>query len=93
MTPSEKATELIGKFSPLVTTWNCYWDTERNPDDILADAKKCALIAVDEIISITPKELPSVKFDTIIHVPNFELLFWKSVRQQIENETYSNESE
>jgi hypothetical protein len=33
--------KLIEKYAPLVTTWDCYWD-----------AKKCALIAVDEILNI-----------------------------------------
>lgn len=52
MTPKEKATELINKFSPLVTTWDCYHDTPRDPDCILKDAKECALICVDEIMQI-----------------------------------------
>ncbi len=51
MTPKEKAQELITKFSPLVTTWDCYWDTPRNEDDVIVDAKKCALIAVEELIN------------------------------------------
>ena len=46
MNAKQKAAELVKKFSPLVTTWDCYFDCTRNPDDILADAKKCALIAV-----------------------------------------------
>ena len=51
MTPKEKAKELVEKYNPLVTTWDCYWDTERHKDDIVNDAKKCALIVVDEIIN------------------------------------------
>jgi hypothetical protein len=50
MTPKEKAEELIKKFSPLVTTWDCYWDAPRNEGDVIVDAKQCALIAVDEIM-------------------------------------------
>jgi hypothetical protein len=46
ISPKEKAQELITKFSPLVTTWDCYWDTPRNEDDVVVDAKKCALIAI-----------------------------------------------
>jgi hypothetical protein len=50
MTPQEKSEELIKKFSPLVNTWDCYWDAPRNEDDVIVDAKQCAIIAVDEII-------------------------------------------
>lgn len=49
MTPKEKAEQLIEKYKPLVATWDCYWDSPRNEDGIIEDAKKCALICVDEI--------------------------------------------
>lgn len=74
MTPKEKAQELIKKFSPLVTTWDCYWDTPRNEADVIADAKKCALIAVDELIN-----------DTVASIP-FEaqrLQFWNDVKSEL----------
>jgi hypothetical protein len=50
MTPQEKAKELIAKFSPLVTTWDCDWDEPRNKNDTIVDAKRCALISIDETI-------------------------------------------
>jgi hypothetical protein len=52
MTPKEKSTELIGKFSPLVTTWDCYNDCPANPDEVKEDAKKCAIVCVNEIMNI-----------------------------------------
>jgi hypothetical protein len=57
MTAKEKAQELITKFSPLVTTWDCYWDVPRQDEDVVADAKQCALITVDEIKEILDFEL------------------------------------
>ena len=46
MTPKEKATELVKKF-----TYNtrCFSET-KGWEDTLYDAKQCALIAVDEIL-------------------------------------------
>lgn len=55
MTPKEQADELITEFSPLVTTWDCYWDKPEDPKNILADAKKCAIIAVKKIIDVLDK--------------------------------------
>lgn len=47
MTPKDKATELVKKF-----TYNtrCFSET-KGWEDTLYDAKQCALIAVDEIIT------------------------------------------
>ena len=53
MTPKEKAIELVGKFSPLVEYWDFYNNELRINEDILKDAKQCAIIAVDEILNIT----------------------------------------
>jgi len=50
MEAKEKAKQLIDKFKPLVTTWDCYWDIPRNENLVKQDAKKCASIAVDEIM-------------------------------------------
>lgn len=46
----EKAKELIKKFSPLVTTWDCYHDGPRDEIEITKDAAKCAIVAIDEMI-------------------------------------------
>jgi hypothetical protein len=69
MTSKEKARELVDKFCPLVTTWDCYNDSPRDDEDIILEAKQCALIAVDEIINVLP-------FDNLI--------YWGEVKQEIE---------
>ncbi len=77
ISPKEKAQELITKFSPLVTTWDCYWNTPRNEDDVVVDAKKCALIAVDEIIKETKLH------DKTIY-QHGRTAYWQEVKQEIE---------
>jgi hypothetical protein len=51
MTPAEKAQDLIGKFKPLMDNWDDYYDVPREEDEIVNDAKKCAIICADEILS------------------------------------------
>ena len=46
MKTKEKAKELVDKYKPLVTTWDCHWDVRRREDSITSDAKQCALITV-----------------------------------------------
>ena len=46
MKTKEKAKELVDKYKPLVTTWDCHWDVRRREDSITSDAKQCALIVV-----------------------------------------------
>lgn len=77
MEVKEKAKQLVDKFSPLVTIWDCYHDIPLDPDLILKDAKQCALIAVDEILNdykIFNEKHKSYK------VPGF----WQVVRKEIE---------
>ena len=50
MTAKEKAIELDEKFSPLVKCWDCYNDTPMQIEGHVANAKQCALIAVNEIL-------------------------------------------
>ncbi|MES2395643.1 MAG: hypothetical protein V4549_06555 [Bacteroidota bacterium] len=69
MKAKEKAIELVGKFKPLVTTWDCYWDCPANPDDILKEAKLCALICVDEML---------------IKGTEYHIRYWQNVKQEIE---------
>jgi hypothetical protein len=78
MTPKEKAKELIEKYSPLVTTWDCYNDCPTEDKYILRDSKKCSLIAVDEIISLM------IKFHGR-HIENnlTEIGYWEEVKQEI----------
>lgn len=75
MTAKEKAEELIKKYSPLVTTWDCYWDSPREDKYILEDAKQCALITVDEILL----EID----DTTLSEAQTE--YWLEVKTEIEN--------
>jgi len=72
MTPQEKAVELTGKFSLLVTTWDCYNDIPIPDDEILVDTKKCALICLDEILNGFRKLLPSSR------------KYWEEVKLEIE---------
>lgn len=51
MEVKEKAKQLVDKFSPLVTVWDCYHDIPLDELLILKDAKQCALIAVNEILA------------------------------------------
>jgi len=69
MTPKEKAQELIKKFS---FNTRCFSET-KGWEDSFFDAKECALVAVDEILSIN-----SVDKDE--HLSNY----WEEVKQEIE---------
>ena len=73
--PKEKAEEIVDKFKPLVTTWDCYNDEPLGYDYILEDAKQCALVAVGEILDIVSSD------ESAIIV---ELQFWQQVKQEIE---------
>jgi hypothetical protein len=66
MTPKEKAEELINKF---------YFISSFFSD--LEDAKECALIAIDEIISLS--KIASLRRDNIY----MELEFWQEVKEEI----------
>ena len=70
MTPKEKAEELVYKYSHLVTSWDCYWDTEIPIENRMEQMKECALIAVDEIL-----ELDIYKSDQ---------WYWEEVKEEIE---------
>lgn len=74
MTPKEKAEQLIGK----------YFDTFVNDEEEYYSgtawrlSKKCALIAVDEIM----KAIPDASDDDSPY--NHELVYWQDVKQEIE---------
>jgi hypothetical protein len=66
MTPKEKAEELVNKF--LIETENrTYCGLYRTV------AKKCALIAVDELI-----------YETQFEVPNIRQRYWEEVKKELE---------
>ena len=71
MTPKEKAQELVNKFAKLPEEGSLMWYLS------FEIAKKCALIAVEEI-----KE---AIFWHPFESPNFELEYWQDVKQEIEN--------
>lgn len=52
MKPEEKVKELIDKFKPLVTIWNCYDDIPVHDEVVEKDAAKCAIILCDEVLDI-----------------------------------------
>jgi hypothetical protein len=68
MTPKEKAEELIVKFLPLLFGAKLLY----KKSDYFK-AKKCALIAVDELI-----------YETQFEVPNVRQRYWIEVKQEIE---------
>ena len=72
MSPKEKATELVKKF-----TYNtrCFSET-KGWEDTLYDAKQCALIAVDEILEM---DLPILEEDADKFYD-----YWKQVKHEIE---------
>lgn len=74
MTPKEKAMELVEKFKPYAD-WNGFEDNRA-----LANAKACALIAVDEILShitITTNQSGLIR--------DFQKQYWQQVKTEIEN--------
>lgn len=77
MTPKEKAKRLVDQFSLFVTTWNCYYDSPENPDNILRDAKQCALIAVDELVKDNERS------ESIVNA-GLNKEYWQQVKTEIE---------
>ena len=75
MTPKEKAKELINKFIKPTIKWNAINGVDYYND--INTAKKCALIAVDEILS----ELTEIPYG--LEYLN-RLNYWLEVKQEIE---------
>jgi hypothetical protein len=75
MTPKDKAFELAHKFRLLEIR------TSENSHMMIsmADAKQCALIAVDEIINEYPNAKPM-----IVYMTNPRVRYWQEVKQEIE---------
>ena len=72
MEAKEKAIELVEKFTPLVEYWDfCNCELRIN-EDIIADSKQCALIAVNEILNIT------------LSYAGKDYDYWQQVKQEIE---------
>ena len=79
MTPTEKAKQLVDKFSNLVTTWDCYNDVPLREDETLEDRKNCALICIDEIILTDPNQ----EFHDGWTIINRDKDYWQEVKQEI----------
>lgn len=75
MTPKEKAKELVEKFIPHTRVFHETLGWE----DYIDSAKKCALIAVDEIILSNPHSNP---FNTDVYST---MDYWLQVKTEIEN--------
>jgi hypothetical protein len=67
MKPQEKAQELINSFSPHAKNWDCFYDIPLDENH----AKKCALIAVDEILSLFINECEDTSY-------------WQTVKNELE---------
>jgi hypothetical protein len=83
MTPQEKAAALILKFSNLIN-YDFVSDLKfNNPNDedrnrrVKKDAKKCAKIAVDEILQLVDEQMQGF-LDTDI------IAYWEQVKNEIE---------
>ena len=77
MTPKEKAFELAHKFRLID-----FRTSESTTMMIsMADAKKCAIIAVDEMLSFFSNKAFELTYPEI---SKFEITYWKEVKQEIE---------
>ena len=87
--PKEKAEELVNEYLRIEdnTTfyWNAYDDQRMFDDEVLPHAKKCALIAVDEIIKAFYLNIFSdIVGNNVINFSERESNYWEEVKQEIE---------
>jgi hypothetical protein len=79
MTPKEKAEELVNKFAKLPEEGSLMWYLS------FEIAKKCALIAVDEIIKYHDDLMDVVRYELPSHiVAILPYKYWEEVKQEIE---------
>jgi hypothetical protein len=78
MTPQEKAKELVNKFRP-------YTKIIVADAEYIEDTKKCALIAVDELIK--EARFSSVYIEEVFFTTGYydKQDYWQEVKQEIEN--------
>jgi hypothetical protein len=72
MKAQEKAKELFNKYESTIIL-NSWCDENTTEDEINSLIKRCALIAVDELI-----------YETQFEVPNIRQKYWINVKQEIE---------
>lgn len=76
MTPKEKALSLLDKMERQTYSYQEYAGANSSIAEIGYEAgKKCALITVDEIISM--QEQVNIRFD-------FNIKYWEEVKQELE---------
>lgn len=76
MTPKDKAKELINKYKPIVYSIDSFSDYDENI--ALVNAKSCAFIAVDEIISVIDEHIK-------VYLDTDWKRFWEQVKKEIIN--------
>ena len=79
MIPRAKAENLIENFIPNTRIWN---DEKKVWEDCIESAKRCALIAVDEIINSL--ENYGKESDELQNMEN-DFRYWQEVRQELLN--------
>ena len=79
MNPKAKAENLIEKFIPNTRIWN---DEKKIWEDCIESAKRCAFIAVDEIINSL--ENYGKESDELQNMEN-DFRYWQEVRQELLN--------
>ena len=79
MNPKAKAENLIEKFIPNTRIWN---DEKKVWEDCIESAKRCAFIAVDEIINSL--ENYGKESDELQNMEN-DFRYWQEVRQELLN--------
>ena len=79
MTPKEKAKELVNKFAKLPEEGTLMWYLS------FEIAKKCALIAVDELIKYHDEFMDVVRYELPSNiVASIPYKYWDKVKQEIE---------
>ena len=73
MTPKAKAENLIEKFIPNTRIWN---EEKKVWEDCIESAKRCALIAVDELLDDDVYDMSEQPFEKRIE-------YWQEVKQEL----------
>ena len=76
MTPKEKARELFNKYADYMNFDNTY-------ANYIEQSKKCALIAVDEVLENVNYFFTELEKDGLPNKFDDEIEYWQEVKQQI----------
>lgn len=82
MTPKEKAIDLVDKYKKYVHGYvgSSMLSNHEYPEQIVARAKKAAIVAVDELIN----QMPSVYVTDDEEIDSGHRQYWEEVKQEIE---------